>query len=157
MAIDGARKPVVIVVGVLVTMAVLIGIGFVLRTTLSADTTRQASDLAALGDGFPAPNNARVAVPSSSGSNPPSNTRSWESDTTLEDACGQWREAFRQWASDARQQDLSGSVEPGISCTFAAKRNGNDVTLQVAKVGETKPVATLNIVGAEGQRASTAG
>lgn len=145
MTVNKAQKSVLIVVAVLGSLMLAIGIGFGLRVGLSQDVSKQAEAVTAVGDSFPVPAGARIAVPPSSGTDPVTSSRSWETDESLDQACTTWREAFRSWVTGADQSDVGGNVEPGISCTFKAKRTGHDVSLQLAKVGETKPVATLTV------------
>ncbi len=78
-------------------------------------------------------------------SNPPTAVRVWQSDGTIDDACNQWREPFRNWMGPANVGSVTGDVFPGQSCTFEGKKDGHSAQLIVAAYADGKPTATLNV------------
>lgn len=137
----------VIVFAVPAVLIVVALIGFIVKDAYDTNKQKKATQpLENIAAGFPAPVGSKIAFPKTIDPTPPTVVLGWKNEgASIDDACSQWRDAFRAWVGTNSGEQAQGAVVPGQSCSMSTTKDDKKVSLVVAVYGSEPPQATLTV------------
>jgi len=137
------KKPLIAFLCAIAAGALIVTVLIITRQS-DDDSASDPNSSIAIANSFPVPEGASVAFPDSVTHEVA--TKGWRATGTVNQACGAWRDAYRNWIEKGDAGSITGEDEDGRRCTLSGPKSGHIADLAITVYGQdTTPQVTLTV------------